>query len=244
LTPAARSEFFMRGGMLSGLDVGEDVVSPYLWSRGLEQIEVVAVTHAHQDHIGRLQAGLETFRVQELRVGRKIKISIYRRVLATPRQRGVRIVDMKEGNSFVRGIVSGSILWPEDITESPTAKKDYSLVMRLTDGSQSNLLSGNIERPSERKILEENETLSANSLKVAHHDSKTSTIEPFLSRLHTSFAVISAGRNNSFGHPSPEMVERLKAAGVCVFFTDRDGVITATTDGRTLTVRTFLHATQ
>jgi competence protein ComEC len=104
------------------------------------------------------------------------------------------------------------------------------------------LLSGDIERPSERKILAENETVDANFLKVAHHGSKTSTIEPFLSKSHPSFAAISAGRDNSFGHPSPEVVERLEAAGVRVYRTDRDGAITATTDGQTMAVSTFLHA--
>ena len=114
--------------------------------------------------------------------------------------------------------------------------------MRLTDGSQSILLPGDIERPSERKILAEDQAVSANFLKVAHHGSKTSTIEPFLSSSHPAFAAISVGRDNAFGHPSPEVVERLEAAGVRVYRTDRDGAITATTDGRTLAVSTFLHA--
>jgi competence protein ComEC len=235
---------FHAGGMRSGLDVGEDVVSPYLWSRGLKQIEVVALTHAHQDHIGGLPAILENFRVRELWVGRDIEIPIYRQVLAIARQRGVRVIHMKQGNSFARGIVSGSILWPEEVTEHPIAQNDDSLVMRLTDGSQSMLLSGDIERPSERKILAENENVAANFLKVAHHGSKTSTIEPFLSGSHPGFAAISAGRDNSFGHPSPEVVERLEAAGVRVYRTDRDGAITAATDGQTLTVSTFVHASQ
>jgi competence protein ComEC len=228
--------------MHSGLDVGEDVVSPYLWSRGVKQIEVVALTHAHQDHIGGLPAVLENFRVQELWVGRGIGSTAYQEVLSIAHQRGVRVMHMKEGDSFVRGIVSGSILWPEDITESQTAKNDDSLVIRLTDGSQTILLPGDIERPSERKILAENENVGANFLKVAHHGSKTSTIEPFLSSSHPAFAAISAGRDNSFGHPSPDVVERLEAAGVRVYRTDRDGAITAATDGQTLTVNTFLHA--
>ena len=233
---------FHSGGMRSGLDIGEDVVSPYLWSRGLKQIEVVALTHAHQDHIGGLPAVLENFRVQELWVGRDIDIALYRQALAIARQRGVRVIHMKEGDTFARGIVAGNILWPEETSEHETAKNDDSLVLRLTDGSQSILLSGDIERPSERRILAENEIVEANFLKVAHHGSKTSTIEPFLSKSHPGFAAISAGRDNSFGHPSPEVVERLKAAGVCVFLTDRDGAITATTDGHTLSVSTFLHA--
>jgi competence protein ComEC len=233
---------FHSGGMRSGLDIGEAVVSPYLWSRGLKQIEVVALTHAHQDHLGGLPAVLENFRVQELWVGRDIESAGYQNILAIARQRGVRVIHTKQGDTFTRGVVSGNILWPEDLTENRTAKNDDSLVMRLTDGTQSILLPGDIERPSERKILAENEIISANFLNVAHHGSKTSTIEPFLSKSRPSFAAISAGRDNSFGHPSPEVVEKLKAAGVCVYLTDRDGAITATPDGQTPTVSTFLHA--
>jgi competence protein ComEC len=235
---------FHAGGMRSGLDIGEDVVSPYLWSRGLKQIEVVALTHAHQDHLGGLPAVLENFRVQELWVGRDIGSAAYQQVFAIARQRGIRVIHMKQGDSFARENVSGSILWPEDLTENRTAKNDDSLVMRLTDDSQSILLPGDIERPSERTILAENEVVGANFLKVAHHGSKTSTIEPFLSSSHPAFAAISVGRENGFGHPSPEVLERLEAAGVRVYRTDRDGAITATTDGQTLTVSTFLNAIQ
>lgn len=235
---------FHTGGMRSGLDVGEDVVSPYLWSRGLRQIDVVALTHAHQDHLGGLPAILENFRVRELWVGRDVGSTAYRQVLAIARQRGVRVIHRKQGDSFALGNVSGNVLWPEDLTENQTAKNDDSLVMRLTDGSQSILLPGDIERPSERTLLAENEVVGANFLKVAHHGSKTSTIEPFLSSSRPAFAAISVGRDNTFGHPSPEVVERLQAAGVRVYRTDRDGAITATTDGQTLAVSTFLHATQ
>jgi competence protein ComEC len=231
------------GGMHSGLDVGEDVVSPYLWSRGLKRIDVVALTHAHMDHIGGLTAVLENFQVTELWVGRDIDIAVYRDLLALARQRGVRIVHLKQGDTFTRGSVAGSILWPDETAEHDAAKNDDSLVMRLVDGTQSFVLSGDIEKPSERKILEENETVNATFLKVAHHGSKTSTIEPFLSSAHPAYAAISAGKDNSFGHPSQEVVERLEAAGVRVYRTDRDGAITATTDGQTLTVSSYVHTT-
>jgi competence protein ComEC len=81
-----------------------------------------------------------------------------------------------------------------------------------------------------------------NFLKVPHHGSKTSTTDAFLATLHPAFAAISVGRDNSFGHPSPEVVERLEAAGVRVYRTDRDGAITATTDGHSLQVTTFAHS--
>lgn len=233
---------FHSGGMRSGIDIGEDVVSPYLWSRGLQRIEVVALTHAHQDHIGGLAAVLKNFRVRELWLGRNVSSDAYRDILGVARERGVRIVHLKQGDTFSREGVSGTILWPENVSGDQAAKNDDSLVMRLTDGSQSLLLPGDIERPSERAILGEELPLGANFLKVAHHGSKTSTMDPFLSTVHPAFAAISVGKDNGFGHPSPEVVDRLESAGVRVYRTDRDGAITVATDGRTLTVSTFLHA--
>ena len=160
-----------------------------------------------------------------------------------PRERTVCVIrHLKQGDSFSEDGVSGSVLWPDDLSEGQSAKNDDSLVMRLTDGAESFLLAGDIERPSERRILAEEQPVGVNFLKVAHHGSKTSTTEPFLSAAHPAFAAISVGRDNSFGHPSPEVTERLEAAGVRVYRTDRDGAITASTDGSTLSVSTFLHA--
>jgi competence protein ComEC len=147
---------------------------------------------------------------------------------------------LKQGDAFSEDGVSGSVLWPDDLSEGQSAKNDDSLVLRLTEGSESLLLAGDIERPSERRILAEEQTLGVNFLKVAHHGSKTSTTDAFLSAAHPAFAAISAGRGNIFGHPSPEVTERLEAAGVRVYRTDRDGAVTASTDGRALSVSTFL----
>ena len=231
---------FRGGGMHAGLDTGEDVVSPYLWSRGLKTVDVVALTHAHLDHLGGLPAILENFHVRELWLGRDIPSESFRHLLEVAEARGVRVVHLKQGDSFSRETISGSVLWPESLEEEKAAKNDDSLVMRLTDGSQSMLLAGDIERPAERKLLAENKVVGSSFLKIGHHGSKTSTTDPFLSEVHPAFAAISVGRDNSFGHPSPEVTDRLAAAGVHVYRTDRDGAITAVTDGHTLTVSTFL----
>jgi competence protein ComEC len=232
---------FHAGGMRSGIDVGEEVVSPYLWSRGLKQIDIVALTHAHQDHLGGLPAILNNFRVRQLWVGRDIDTPEFQAILALARERGVRIVHHRQGDTFKWGPVSGQILWPEDLAEQETAKNDDSLVIRLTDGAQSFLLPGDIELPSERTILSEGKNVGATFLKVAHHGSKTSTTDAFLTAVHPAFAAISVGTNNPFGQPSPEVLERLHADGVRVYRTDLDGAITATTDGKILTVSSFLH---
>jgi competence protein ComEC len=233
---------FHSDGMRSGIDVGEDVVSPYLWSRGLKQIDVVALTHAHEDHLGGLSAIFENFRVGEFWVGRDIKSAAYRQVLAAARAHGVLIRHLKQGDTFSEDGVSGSVLWPDDLSEGQSAKNDDSLVMRLTDGAESFLLAGDIERPSERRILGEDQPVRVNFLKVAHHGSKTSTTDAFLAAAHPAFGAISVGRDNSFGHPSPEVMERLETAGVRVYRTDRDGAISASTDGTNMTVSTFWKA--
>ena len=233
---------FHEGGMRSGIDIGEDVVSPFLWSRGLKKIDVVALTHAHEDHLGGLPAIFENFRVGEFWVGRDIQSSAYRQVLAAARAHGVLIRHLRQGDSFSEDGVAVRVLWPDDLSEGQSAKNDDSLVMRLTDGAESFLLAGDIERPSERRILAEDQAVGVNFLKVAHHGSKTSTIDPFLSAAHPAFAAISVGRDNSFGHPAPEVLDRLEASGARVYRTDRDGAITAGTDGGTLSVSTFLNA--
>jgi competence protein ComEC len=233
---------FHSGGMRSGLDVGEDVVSPYLWSRGIKRIDVVALTHAHEDHLGGLPAIFENFRVGELWVGRDIRSTAYEQLVAQAKTHGVLIKHLKQGDTFSEDGVSGSVLWPEDDGEDRTAKNDDSLVIRLTEGSESFLLAGDVERSSERTILSEQQPVGVNFLKVAHHGSKTSSTDAFLSAAHPEFAAISVGRDNSFGHPSPEVTDRLEAAGVRVYRTDRDGAITASTDGSTLSVSTFIRA--
>jgi competence protein ComEC len=211
-----------------------------LWSRGIQRLDVVALTHAHLDHLGGLPAVLENFRVRELWVGRDIEIAAYRDLQALAKQRGVVVRHLERGDNFQADDISGAVLAPEDLNESPVVKNDDSLVLRLADGSQSMLLSGDMERPSERRILEEEQNVSVNFLKVAHHGSKTSTTEEFLQAVHPAYAAISVGRDNGFGHPAPEVVERLQAEGVRVFRTDRDGAITAVTDGQVTRVTTFL----
>lgn len=230
------------GGFRTGLDVGEQVVSPYLWSRGVQRLDVVALSHAHQDHLDGLRAVLENFRVNELWVGREVASAAYRALLETAARRGVRVVHLGRGDEFAWGDVHGAVLWPEPPAGPPQAqaRNNDSLVLRLEYGATSALLAGDIEREVEKMLVTEGARLDADFLKVPHHGSRTSATREFIEAVTPQAAAISLSGTNPFGHPHPEVLERLSASGARVLRTDRDGAVTFVSDGKTWSVRGFV----
>jgi competence protein ComEC len=230
------------GGARSGMDVGEEVVSPYLWSRGLKRLDVVALTHAHHDHLDGLRSVLENFPVRELWIGRDEETVAFKDLLEEAKAKGVAIVHHVPNDKFDWGGVKGEVLWPEDVSATPEASNDDSLVMRLEDGQVRFLLPGDIQQHVEQRLVGEHAPLAADFLKVPHHGSKTSSTEAFLEAVAPRVAVISVGESNPFGHPSEKVLERYEHSGVRLLRTDRDGAVTALTDGRELAVHTFVEA--
>jgi competence protein ComEC len=227
------------GGYRSGTDVGEEVVSPYLWSRGLKHLDVVALTHAHHDHIDGLHAVLQNFNVGELWVGRDEETAAYRSLLDEARARGVMIIHKEQGNNFEWDGVSGQVLWPPREAATTEASNDDSLVMRITDGAMHFMLPGDAEQSVENELASEQAPLAAEFLKVPHHGSKTSSTQKFLAAVEPQIAVVSAGESNPYGHPAESVVERYAQDGVRLLRTDRDGAVTALSDGKNLSVRSY-----
>jgi competence protein ComEC len=226
-------------GARSGADIGEEVVSPYLWSRGIQRLDVVALTHAHHDHLDGLHAVLQNFRVGELWVGRDEETPAFASLLEEARARGVRVVTEAQGKQFNWDGVSGSILWPVDVSTVTKAANDNSIVLRVQDGAERFLLPGDIEKRAENDLVDEAAPLAADFLKVPHHGSKTSSTDAFVAAVAPKVAVVSVGEDNPFGHPVEAVVERYQAAGVRFLRTDKDGAVTATADGTALVVTTY-----
>ncbi len=227
----------------NAIDPGEEAVSPYLWSRGYQRLDIVALTHAHQDHLGGLTAILENFRVGKLWIGREVVSTALARLEHLAARKNISVEHETRGKSFAWDGVEGEIFWPEisSAQAAPAAKNNDSLVLRLRYGNRTVLLPGDAEKEAEHEMLAENSgtELRADVLKVGHHGSKNSTTEDFLAAVRPQVAIISAGEGNPYGHPNQELLQRLDNAGVRVLRTDRDGAVHVLTNGRTLEISCF-----
>jgi competence protein ComEC len=224
----------------SQLDIGEDVVAPYLWDRGMRRVDIVALSHAHEDHSGGLAALIADFHPREVWTGVTPDGPEWEAVRSKAVAVGAKIVSLRSPARFPFGGTTIEVLAPTpDYLPFDTPKNNDSLVMRATFGERAFLLTGDVEKGVEQVMLYGNELRPTDVLKVAHHGSRTSTTEEFLSAIQPAFAVISAGFENSYGHPHPTVVERLRGHHAAVLRTDLDGLITIRTDGKRITVETY-----
>jgi competence protein ComEC len=226
-----------------GTDPGEEAVSPYLWSRGFQKLDVVALTHAHQDHIGGLVAVLENFRVGQLWIGREVASPALANLEKIAHDKRIPMVRENRGAPFAFDGVETQLLWPESGPELERAPQNNdSLVLRIKFGGLGMMLPGDLEKQAEKSLLAETPeaSLRADVLKVGHHGSKNSTTREFLAAVHPRIAVISAGEDNPYGHPNAELLARLEKAGVRILRTDRDGAVHVLSDGARLEVSCFV----
>jgi competence protein ComEC len=215
------------------MDIGEDVVAPYLWTRSIRTIDVVALTHAHEDHIGGLPALVADFHPKELWTGATPDSPTWRRLCDVAARNQVKVIPMVAGRHVTLGGADIDVLAPPiDYVPGSVPKNNDSLVLRLHYRAHTFLLSGDAERPIESRMLEDNELSPVNVLKVAHHGSKTSSTDPFLNAVRPAFAIISVGQDNSYGHPNQEVLDRLREHHAAIFRTDQDGLISIRSDGR------------
>jgi competence protein ComEC len=240
VSPEGRTMLIDGGGsegpIHSEFDFGEDVVAPYLWSRGLEHLDVIALTHAHGDHIGGLPRIIEDFHPSELWVGINPEKTQLLHLLEIARANNVAIRKHVAGDEMGWGGTKVRVLSPPpDWQPSGRRDNDASLALLIGFGETKALLTGDLEKKMERFVA--SESPRADLLKVAHHGSATSTTPELLAAVQPSFAVISAGYQNAFGHPRQVVLDRLQAAHVRTYRTDLQGAVTFLLDGKHVEAR-------
>ncbi len=227
-----------------GADPGEDAVSAYLWSRGFKSLNAVALTHAHQDHVGGLNAVLQNFRVGRVWLGNENASPALAHFESTAKLGHVPVEHERRGQSFLWDGVQVDFLWPDAAADEAAnaAKNNDSLVVRLNYGERTILLPGDAEKQAEYAMLDATDAtgLHADVLKIGHHGSKNSTMPEFLAAVGPQIGIISAGEQNPYGHPSPELLRRLQEAGVRILRTDEQGAIQVRTDGKKLEVNCYV----
>ena len=216
-------------------DIGEEVVSQVLWSRGIRRLDVVALTHAHSDHMGGLPAVLRNFHPTELWVGNNPRFGAYNALLDEAADLHVRVRSLRAGEAFAFGPTQVSVLAPfRSYQPGAQPVNNDSLVLHVAYGATSVMLEGDAEAPIEQAMLAE-PGLPSTLLKVGHHGSITSTQPEFLARVAPQCAVISCGLRNRYGHPRIEVLKALEAARVRTFSTDINGASCFRLDGKTTT---------
>jgi competence protein ComEC len=224
------------GSPVGAFDPGERVVAPFLWSRGVTRLAALVLSHPHPDHANGLPYLLSRFEVGELwQSGEPCGLAACDELERLALAKGVALRRLGNGPfRFEFGPVALTLLWPSAPLgyDPDLGENDNSLVFRLTFGSFSALLPGDIESDAERALIASGAMLEADVLKAPHHGSDTSSTQGLVDRVHPRDVVFSVGPRNRFGFPRASVVARYAAAGASLWRTDLDGAVTITTDGK------------
>jgi competence protein ComEC len=202
----------------------------FLRDKGITHLDYIVATHAHEDHVGGLAGALNYATVGvALSPVTSFDTRAFGNFVKYLDEQGVSITVPQHGDSFRLGCADVHIVGPIQDSSNPN---NTSIVMKITHGDVSFLITGDAERELEQDILDAGYDISATVLKVGHHGSETSTTYPFLREIMPQYAVISSGVNNQYGHPHENTLSRLRDADVILYRTDMQGDITAFSDGR------------
>ena len=222
--------------LIDGGRNGNTVVN-YLKKQKVDDIEIMIATHPDADHIGGLDEVLKSYKVESVyapKVSHTTKA--YKDFLTAVKNNKNKKLKIKTATKGVKLSIKGvtaKFVGPVK-SYSKSDLNNWSAVLHVNYGKKSFLFTGDAETKAENDMIKSKQTLKADVLKVGHHGAKTSTSKSFLNAVKPVHAVISVGKNN-YGHPTKDVLNRLKNAKVNVYRTDKQGTIVAKTNGKTIT---------
>lgn len=219
---------------------GENTLINHLKERGVKKLDYLVLTHPHADHIGEAAEIVEGFKIGKIIMPRvpddlTPTSSVYEDLLDAVADKGLKIRAARN-ESFELGEISVQTYAAEGEYSN---LNDYSVVLRLTHGENSFLITGDCEKQEESELLERGCDVSADVLKVGHHGSDTSSTSQWLKEVGAQYAVISCGADNKYGHPDEETYSRICKYVKNVYVTAEDGSLAFESDGKGLTVKPF-----
>jgi competence protein ComEC len=247
--PDKRAWLVDAGGLLQGpsreegayaFDLGEAVVSRYLWHSWISRLDRLVLSHTDLDHAGGARSVLRNFQVDRIDHPLAVPDRVLSGIADIARQTGAWLHRGAAGASEKIGPVTVEILHPSAKPVSGAANEN-SLVLRFSFGRFSALLTGDLGKNGEFDMLSRSKTLPGLLLKVAHHGSRFGTSSAFLDAVQPRWAIVSVGRHNPHGHPSPEVLRRLLQHGSGFYLTFDHGAITFETDGSLYRIRSHLN---
>lgn len=216
--------------LIDGGNVGDSsLLVSYLTTQGIDQIDHVVCSHAHEDHVGGLSGPLSQFDVSNVYAPvTEYDTVAFENFLKYTEVQGVEVTVPQVGDSWMLGDAEVTVLAPLMAYSDPN---NTSLIIKVVYGETSFLFTGDVEHQAELDMLEAQIDLSATVLKVGHHGSDTSTGYQFLREVNPDYAILSLGLGNKYGHPDDGVLSRLRDADVQTYRTDLQGSIVATSDG-------------
>lgn len=231
------------GSEFGSFDVGESILLPYLLDRRITTIDYLMISHFDSDHIGGVFAILENLEVKNIIISKQGETSEnLKKFYEITNNKGIRTIIVKKGDIVEIDKYSHfEILFPEDNLIEDNILNNNSIVARFNSLDFSILFTGDIEEIAEKRLCElysGTDKLEAFVLKVAHHGSKTSSTEEFLELVKPKIALIGVGKNNNFGHPNIDVIERLENMGSKIYRTDNCGEIIIRINRKKLQIHT------